>query len=170
MKIKFKIKNIIYIFLAVSLTTFMYYTIAVYEKNRIESEHKNANPSSYNQKEILVYKEPTCQCCGGWIAYLKQNGYKVKVETTTNIEQLKDRFNIPQNLRSCHTAVIANYIVEGHIPVPAIEKLLKEKPNVLGISLPGMPAGSPGMGGFKQEPFKIFSFTQDKTIEQFIEL
>lgn len=164
------IKTIVISFAVLTSLFLIYYGITKYEQARLQYYTKNTNDKAKLENEILVYKEPTCQCCGGWINYLKNNGYKVKTETTTNIEEIKNKFNIPQRLRSCHTAVVGKYIIEGHVPLPAIEKLLNEKPDILGIALPGMPAGSPGMGGLKQQTFTIYSFTENNKIERFIEL
>ncbi len=88
---------------------------------------------------------------------------------TDNVDEIKDRLNIPQDMWSCHTAVIGGYFVEGHVPVAAIRKLLEEQPEIDGIALPGMPAGSPGMGGSKEEPFVIYAVA-DGAVKEFMTL
>ncbi len=126
--------------------------------------------TSYGKQEVVVYRSRYCGCCGGWISYLKKQGYKVKTVYNENMASVKDKYGVPRSLESCHTAVIGKYVVEGHIPVEAIEKLLAERPDIDGISLPGMPAGSPGMSGVKSEKFNIVSFKDGKEGALFISL
>ena len=120
-----------------------------------------ANQQLLKNVDITVYKSPTCGCCGKYIAYLKNNGANVIVEETEEMNAIKTKYNIPSLLESCHTSVIGDYVVEGHVPVEAIRRLLDEKPLIAGISLPEMPAGSPGMGGTKLVPFGIHTITID---------
>lgn len=110
---------------------------------------------------IQVYKSPTCGCCGNYVEYLKELGAEVKVEETEAMNEIKIKYKVPTLLESCHTSVVEGYVVEGHVPVEAIRKLLDEKPRIQGISLPEMPAGSPGMGGEKIAPFQIHGITLD---------
>ena len=107
--------------------------------------------------EITVYLSPACMCCMVYTDYLKGRGFEVRVVQVENVTQIKSQYGIPRPLWSCHTSVIGGYFVEGHVPVEAIQKLLDEKPDVDGISLPGMPSGSPGMPGGKKEPFVIYA-------------
>ncbi len=111
---------------------------------------------------VKVYKSVGCGCCGGYISALEGAGFSVEVETVANIDKIKDDYNIPQNMRSCHTAIIGDYFVEGHVPVEAIYKLLNENPEVDGIALPGMPSGAPGMPGMKKEKFSVYAIKQGK--------
>ncbi len=104
-----------------------------------------------------VYRSPSCGCCEAWVAYLKSNGFDATVVSTEDLEAIKEKMHVPADMQSCHTAVIAGYAVEGHVPVEAIVKLLAEKPHVTGIAAPGMPVGSPGMSGPK-EAFTVFTF------------
>lgn len=108
-------------------------------------------PSPAEAREAVVYKNPTCGCCKGWATYLQRNGYKVTVIDVDDIDDMKRRLSVPASLQSCHTAMIDGYVVEGHVPVEAINKLLSEHPKVTGIASPGMPLGSPGMDGPKQD-------------------
>lgn len=94
---------------------------------------------------VMVYKAPTCGCCEGWVEHLRENGWEVTVEDRNDIDQLKDLLGIPVRLRSCHTAQIGDYLVEGHVPASDIRRLLEENPRVAGLTAPGMPIGSPGM-------------------------
>ena len=104
-----------------------------------------------------LYRTPYCGCCLGHAAYLTDQGYEVEVVELTPeaLAAMKAEHSIPQDQQGCHTLMIDGYVVEGHVPVEAIEKLLAERPDIVGISLPGMPAGSPGMGGTKSEPFTV---------------
>lgn len=117
--------------------------------------------STLRGMEVVVHKSPTCGCCGEYIPYLKNLGAKVEVQETEKMNFIKSKHKVPALLESCHTSIIDGYVVEGHVPVEAILKLLGERPLISGISLPGMPAGSPGMGGTKFTPFKIHSITLD---------
>lgn len=121
--------------------------------------------------EATVYKTPTCGCCGAHAEVLEANGMKVTL-IDMELDQLMLRrveLGVPLEVLSCHTTVIAGYAVEGHVPVEAIAKLLAERPELDGIALPGMPPGSPGMGGIKQAPFEIVGF-KDGVSKPFLRL
>lgn len=113
--------------------------------------------------EMTLYKNPQCGCCEGHAAYLEQQGYRVKVVTTDALAKVKAMAGVPPQLESCHTIMVDGYVVEGHVPVSAIKKLLTEKPAVRGIALAGMPQGSPGMSGEKDGPFVVESFGGGRT-------
>ncbi|GAB3124085.1 DUF411 domain-containing protein [Novispirillum itersonii] len=113
--------------------------------------------------EMTLYKNPQCGCCEGHAAYLEQQGYRVKVVTTDALARVKTMAGVPPQLESCHTIMVDGYVVEGHVPVSAIKKLLTEKPAVRGIALAGMPQGSPGMSGEKDGPFVVESFGGGQT-------
>lgn len=106
---------------------------------------------------LTMYKSPTCGCCVGNSAVLKNNGFDVQVVPTGDMKFVKSRFNIPVEMQSCHTSVIGDYFVEGHVPNAAITKLLEEQPDIDGIALPGMPSGSAGMPGVKNQEWIIYS-------------
>ena len=108
---------------------------------------------------IEVYKSPTCGCCHEWEAYLRGHGFTVRSVPTEDMTAVKVANGLPDSTWSCHTAMINGYVVEGHVPVEAIEDLLRDRPAVDAIALPGMPAGSPGMSGVKAGPFEILSVT-----------
>lgn len=99
------------------------------------------------QPVIEVFKSPSCQCCSHWEDHLRENGFKVISRMSNNLGAVKQHFNIPRNLASCHTGVINGYFIEGHVPAGDIKKLLAEKPAIRGLTVPGMPAGQnvPGM-------------------------
>jgi hypothetical protein len=104
-----------------------------------------------------LYKNPQCGCCEGHADYLRENGFEVTVEPTHDLPLLKRQYGVPGALEGCHTTLIDGYVVEGHVPVASILRLLTERPDIKGISLPGMPAGSPGMSGAKAAPFTIYA-------------
>jgi hypothetical protein len=96
-------------------------------------------------RRMVVTKDPYCGCCGGWITYMRNAGYIVQVVDTKDVARVKARLGVPNELVSCHTTEIAGYVLEGHVPEPAIRRLLAEKPPATGIAVPGMPASAPGM-------------------------
>lgn len=108
---------------------------------------------------VKMYKNPQCGCCEEYAKYLRRNGFKVTVTPTHSMSMISRRNGVPERLAGCHTMLIEGYVVEGHVPVGAIKKLLAERPNITGISLPGMPEGSPGMTGVKTAPFRILEIT-----------
>lgn len=108
--------------------------------------------------EVTVHRDPNCGCCRGWAAHLKYAGFPVKLVETTELDAIKQRLGVPAELSSCHTAELAGYVVEGHVPVSAIRRLLAEKPEATGLAVPGMPAGSPGMEGGQGVPYEVVLF------------
>jgi len=108
---------------------------------------------------VAMYKNPQCGCCEEYAKYLRQNGFNVTVTPTHNLSLISRQHGVPAKLAGCHTMLIGGYVVEGHVPVGAINKLLTERPNIKGISLPGMPEGSPGMTGKKSEPFTVYEIS-----------
>ena len=118
-------------------------------------------PATAEQLKATMYKQPYCGCCDGHADHLRQNGYDVTVEQTKNMASIKKQYRVPQQFEGCHTTIIGGYVVEGHVPATIIHQLPKERPTIRGISLPGMPDGSPGMSGDKREPFVIYSFGDD---------
>lgn len=106
---------------------------------------------------IEVWKTPTCGCCKVWIRHVEEAGYKVKVNELPDVTPVKQRLKVPPELSSCHTAVVEGYIVEGHVPADDITRLLKQRPKVQGIYVPGMPIGSPGMEGPGAEKYDVLA-------------
>lgn len=106
---------------------------------------------------IEVYRSPSCDCCTGWEEYLQAQGYSVRSLVRDDVTSLKIELGLPRETWSCHTALVEGYVVEGHVPVDAIEDVLRDRPAIDGIALPGMPSGSPGMGGEKVAPFEILA-------------
>ena len=101
--------------------------------------------SDASANKILVYKSPTCGCCAKWIDHMVEAGFEVDVRDSNDMNAVKIKYGVRPSFSSCHTAIVGDYIVEGHVPADQVVRLLAEKPAVLGISAPGMPAGSPGM-------------------------
>jgi hypothetical protein len=110
--------------------------------------------------DALMYKNPQCGCCEEYAKYLRHNGFKVTVKETHNMSLISRQNGVPEKLAGCHTMLVGGYVVEGHVPVGAINKLLKERPAIKGISLPGMPEGSPGMTGVKSAPFEVLEIAE----------
>jgi hypothetical protein len=112
-------------------------------------------------KTATLYKNPQCSCCEDYANYLRRNGYTVTVKPTHDLSLMNRQAGVPNTLEGCHLTMIDGYVVEGHVPVNALNRLLSEKPNIKGISLPGMPMGSPGMTGRKTGPFTIYEIGGD---------
>lgn len=112
------------------------------------------------QPVIDVYKTPTCGCCQDWVTHLEQNGFKVIVHEVPSTKPYRNRFGVPAELASCHTGFVDGYAVEGHVPAAEIKRMLKERPKALGLSVPGMPIGSPGMEveGTRRDAFNVVLF------------
>ena len=112
--------------------------------------------------DIVVYKSPTCGCCGGWADHVRAAGFRVIERDTSDVGAVKRRLGVLPTLGSCHTAMIGGYVVEGHVPADAIDRLLEERPGIVGIAVPGMPAGSPGMeSATPHEPYDVLTFDKD---------
>jgi hypothetical protein len=110
---------------------------------------------------VTLYKSPTCGCCEKYVDYLRENGFAVEDVNESDMDAIKKRHGV-SHIASCHTALVGGYVVEGHVPVAAIRKLLKEKPAIVGISAPGMPMNSPGMGETKQGTLTIYAVPKHK--------
>ncbi|MBW4655961.1 MAG: DUF411 domain-containing protein [Kaiparowitsia implicata GSE-PSE-MK54-09C] len=120
--------------------------------------------------ELTVFRSPTCSCCGQWIEHIEAAGFQVQDNVTEEMTILKQQYGIPDDLTSCHTAMVGGYVIEGHVPAVDVLRLLAERPNVAGLAVPGMPVGSPGMeSGSDVEPYTVFSFTQNGDISAFAE-
>ena len=120
---------------------------------------------------VEIWKNPHCGCCSKWVDHLAAAGFKVRVHDTDHLSARKDALGVPVALRSCHTAKVGNYVIEGHVPARDIKRLLRRKPHVVGISVPGMPIGSPGMempSGMK-EPYSVIAFDRNGKTQTFAE-
>ena len=122
------------------------------------------DPSRAEATGVMVYKSPLCGCCGQWVEYLRNNGFDVTVRNVEDMDPIKARFGISPDLESCHTAVIEDYVVEGHVPAADIRRLLAERPDARGLSAPGMPVSGPGMEIMPndgREPYTVFLFDKN---------
>lgn len=129
-----------------------------------QSKPEDKISSEGNNIAAVVYKSPTCGCCGVYASYMKKEGYDVQTENVVNMSVIKEDLGVPYELESCHTMEVEGYVVEGHIPEEAIQKLLAERPDIKGIGMAGMPSGSPGMPGPKNEDFMIYQINHDGTV------
>jgi hypothetical protein len=109
---------------------------------------------------VVVTKDPNCGCCSGWADHLKQAGFPVEIVETAEISRVKARLGVPRALASCHTAEVGGYVIEGHVPAGSIKRLLAEKPQAVGLAVPGMPVGSPGMEveGMEPDTYEVVLF------------
>jgi hypothetical protein len=110
---------------------------------------------------MTVYKTPTCGCCTKWVNHLREQGFQVTAYDISDLTPIKKKHGVPDALATCHTAIVDGYVVEGHVPADVIQRLLSERPKVVGITVPGMPMGSPGMEGAYSEPYDVLTFDQD---------
>ena len=146
-------RSIIILILFVSL----FYTF-----NFVADEKKALANVNSNKLNAEVFKTPSCGCCYGYVLFLEREKYNVKQTDMRSLHSIKQKYNIPVEMQSCHTTIIDKYFIEGHVPLAAINKLFKEKPDIDGIALPGMPIGTPGMPGKKEEPYVIYQLIDGK--------
>lgn len=118
---------------------------------------------------VQVYKSPTCGCCALWVKHLEQHGFATQVTDVDNLADIKAKHNIPGRVQSCHTAVVNGYVIEGHVPAADVQRLLKERPAVAGLAVPGMPIGSPGMEvpNVKPQPYEVMAFDKQGQLKVF---
>lgn len=141
--------------LFLSALTFLAQTVSA------ESVWDAKTPQLDRPLEIVVYRSPTCGCCKKWVTHLENQQFKVTDIVTEDVHKIKQKHGVPVNLSSCHTALIDDYVIEGHVPAADIKKLLSVKSKVVGLTVPGMVTGSPGMEmGSRHDPFIVFSFDE----------
>lgn len=126
------------------------------------------SPTAAFATAAILYKNPQCGCCEGHAEHLRQNGIAVTSMVTLDLSLMRQEHGVPVDLVGCHMLLIDGYVVEGHVSAATIKHLLAERPPIKGISLPGMPTGSPGMPGPKEEPFTIYAFDGDGAPEVFV--
>ena len=107
---------------------------------------------------VDVYKDPSCGCCGNWVAHLRREGFTATATDVRDITTVKIKNHVPGPLQSCHTALVGGYVIEGHVPASDIQRLLKERPKIVGLAVPGMITGSPGMEGLGGKPYDVLTF------------
>lgn len=118
----------------------------------------------------LVYKTPTCGCCSLWVDHMREAGFEVDARDLNDIIPVKIDAGVPPRMSSCHTTLIDGYVVEGHIPAEHVKRLLEERPDVVGIAVPGMPIGSPGMEGIGARPYQVISWDRQGNVEVYAEV
>ncbi|MBS3150249.1 hypothetical protein J4425_00370 [Candidatus Woesearchaeota archaeon] len=123
------------------------------------------------QGEIKLYKSGSCGCCGVYSSYFRSKGNsETEIISMESIDSIKQEYEIPLELESCHTTIIGDYFIEGHIPLEAVERLMMEKPDIKGIAMPGMPSGSPGMPGTKKSDFIVYQVNNDGSYDEFMRI
>ena len=132
---------------------------------------KDTKPNYTGVADMTVYRSPSCGCCGVWVDHAKQHGFKITDIKTEEMAAIKQQHNVPEELASCHTAIIDGYVMEGHIPADDIKRFLAEKPdNLVGLTVPGMPIGTPGMETRDiKQPFQVLAFNDRGEVEVFKE-
>lgn len=120
--------------------------------------------------KALVYKTPTCGCCSLWVDHMREAGFEVDARDLNDIIPIKIDAGVPPRMSSCHTTLIDGYVVEGHIPAEHVKRLLEERPDVVGIAVPGMPIGSPGMEGIGARPYQVLSWDRQGNVEVYAEV
>ena len=128
-------------------------------------------PASDTGPAVAVYKTPTCGCCSKWVDHMKEAGFRMTVTDMPkeSLDNVKTKHKVPKAVHSCHTAVVDGYVIEGHVPASEVKRLLKERPKVAGLAVPGMPLGSPGMevSGVTAQPYDVLSFDAAGTTKVF---
>lgn len=110
---------------------------------------------------VTVYKSPSCGCCAEWVKHMRAAGFTVNVKDMADVTPMKDEAGVPADLRSCHTALVGGYAIEGHVPADLVKKLLVEHPKAVGLAVPGMVSGSPGMEGGPKQAYDVVEWTRD---------
>jgi hypothetical protein len=125
--------------------------------------------SSAKPTPITIYKSSSCECCAKWVAHVRNNGFEPTVHDEEDMDAIKAQLGVPVGVRSCHTAVVGQYLIEGHVPASDIQHLVGQQPRVAGLAVPGMPSGTPGMAqpGAKIAGFEVVAFQQDGTTRTF---
>jgi hypothetical protein len=125
--------------------------------------------SSAKPTPITIYKSSSCECCAKWVSHVRDNGFEATVRDEEDMDAIKAQLGVPEGVRSCHTALVGKYLIEGHVPASDIQRLVKQQPRVLGLAVPGMPSDTPGMAqpGAKIAGFEVVAFQLDGTTRVF---
>ena len=142
--------------------TFLLLTLSFFSILNFVTDKNDALANIDDKQIVEVFKTPSCGCCYGYVLFLEDEKFKVKQTDMRSLHSIKQKYNIPVEMQSCHTTIMGKYFIEGHVPIEAINKLLKEQPDIDGIALPGMPIGTPGMPGDKEEPYVIYQLIDGK--------
>jgi len=150
---KFFSKSVTLVVLSIS-----FFLIFIFATNKQDA----SAVTKVNKYNVEVFKTASCGCCYGYVLFLEEEKFKVKQTDMRSLHLIKKKYNIPLEMQSCHTTILGKYFIEVHVPIEAINKLLKEQPDIDGIALPGMPIGTPGMPGEKEEPYVIYQLVDGK--------
>ena len=148
------------------MKSYLFFILFLYV-NLTSITHADEVQKIFGQR-ITVYKTPTCGCCSAWVDYLKQNGFRVRSYDLNDLTAVKAKHGLTDpRLASCHTAIVDGYVVEGHVPADDIWRLLNKKPDIIGITAPGMPQLSPGMNSIEPKGYDVLSFDKNGHVELF---
>ncbi|MDQ2768088.1 MAG: DUF411 domain-containing protein [Gemmatimonadota bacterium] len=117
-----------------------------------------ATSTTFARPPVTVYKDPSCGCCKAWVTHMEKSGFVVTAHDNSDMDAIKDHYGVPSGVRSCHTALIGSYVIEGHVPASDVDRMLKEQPKAAGLAVPGMVMGSPGMEGSMSKPYTVLAF------------
>ncbi len=148
---------------ALKITIFTVLLFSIFYIIYFVTDKKDALADINTKQVVEVFKTPSCGCCYGYLLFLEKEKFKVKQTDMRSLHTIKQKYNIPVEMQSCHTTIMGKYFIEGHVPFEAVNKLLKEQPDIDGIALPGMPIGTPGMPGDKDEPYIIYQLKDGKS-------
>ena len=118
-------------------------------------------PAPAAHPQVAVYKTPTCGCCGKWVEHMQASGFAATTTNMPDLGPIKAKYKVPAQLQSCHTSIVGGYVIEGHVPAADVRRLLRERPAIVGLAAPGMPAGSPGMDVPNAPGYDVLSFDKD---------
>ncbi len=164
-------KIILIIAILIIVIAMLIITLVVISNVRSINKTASFNAVKNFDGEIKIYKSSSCGCCSIYANYFQRKGNSgVEIINADNLELIKRNYSIPREFESCHTTIVGDYFVEGHVPLEAVEKLIAEKPDIDGIALPGMPMGSPGMTGIKTGDFVIYAVHHNKSYSEFMRI
>jgi len=147
----------------IKLTIFTVLLFSIFYIIYFVTDKKDALANINTKQVVEIFKTPSCGCCYGYLLFLEEEKFNVKQTDMRSLHTIKQKYNIPLEMQSCHTTIMGKYFIEGHVPFEAVNKLLKEQPDIDGIALPGMPIGTPGMPGNKEEPYIIYQLKDGKS-------
>jgi hypothetical protein len=155
-----KLKNLAFVVAAAALCGIVYMSVG---SVRLQPDLQAAAQQQPAGPMVEVFKTPTCGCCQNWVEHLRKSGFNVRTTDLNDLSEIKKSRGVPEQVQSCHTAVVGGYVVEGHVPASDIQRMLTEKPAIAGIAVGGMPTGSPGMDfpGVKAQPYNVMSFDKN---------
>ena len=135
--------------------------VVAFAQPKTQARTASSKPAATAKTAVTVYKTPTCGCCGNWVQYMNTQGFACTVTNQADLNDVKVKHGVPANLQSCHTSLVGGYVIEGHVPAEDIQRLLREKPAIVGLAAPGMPAGSPGMDVPNSPAYDVIAFEKD---------